>query len=162
MKEATRVFWLERFGVRIFEGYGATETAPVIAMNTPFVGRNGTTGRLMPGLEHRLEPMPGIDRARLLVRGPNVMKGYLRAENPGVIEAPEGGWYDTGDAVEIDAAGFVTIKGRIKRFAKVGARWCRWRRSRAGLARLARHAAGRHRGPGCAQGQSRGAGARAA
>lgn len=120
VKEATRVFWLERFGVRIFEGYGATETAPVIAMNTPFVGRNGTTGRLMPGLEHRLEAMPGIDGARLLVRGPNVMKGYLRAENPGVVEAPEGGWYDTGDAVEIDAAGFVTIKGRIKRFAKVG------------------------------------------
>jgi acyl-[acyl-carrier-protein]-phospholipid O-acyltransferase/long-chain-fatty-acid--[acyl-carrier-protein] ligase len=75
---------------------------------------------LLPGIEHRVETVEGInDGGRLFVRGPNVMLGYLRAEAPGVLEPPEGGWYDTGDIVEIDAEGFVTIKGRAKRFAKV-------------------------------------------
>ena len=52
------------------------------------------------------------------MRGPNVMLGYMRAENPGVLEPPEGGWHDTGDIVAIDAQGFISIKGRAKRFAK--------------------------------------------
>lgn len=120
VKDATRALWQDRFGVPVFEGYGATETSPVIALNTPEVARHGTAGRLLPGIEHRLEPMPGIEGQRLLVRGPNVMQGYLHAESPDRIEAPAGGWYDTGDAVTIDAEGFVSIRGRIKRFAKVG------------------------------------------
>jgi acyl-[acyl-carrier-protein]-phospholipid O-acyltransferase/long-chain-fatty-acid--[acyl-carrier-protein] ligase len=107
--------------VRLLEGYGVTETAPVLALNTPMFNRFGTVGRLMPGVEARLEPVPGVhEGGRLLVRGPNVMLGYLRAEAPGVLEPPPEGWHDTGDIVTIDAEGFVTIKGRAKRFAKVG------------------------------------------
>jgi acyl-[acyl-carrier-protein]-phospholipid O-acyltransferase/long-chain-fatty-acid--[acyl-carrier-protein] ligase len=120
VKPETRRVWFEKFGIRILEGYGATETAPGLAVNTPMHFKAGTVGRLLPGIEHRVEAVPGIEAGgRLFVRGPNVMLGYLRAEKPGVLEPPADGWYDTGDIVEIDADGFVTIKGRAKRFAKV-------------------------------------------
>jgi acyl-[acyl-carrier-protein]-phospholipid O-acyltransferase / long-chain-fatty-acid--[acyl-carrier-protein] ligase len=120
VKPETRRVWSEKFGIRILEGYGATETAPALAVNTPIHFKAGTVGRLLPGIEHRVETVEGIaDAGRLFVRGPNVMLGYLRAENPGVLEPPKDGWYDTGDIVQIDAEGFVTIKGRAKRFAKV-------------------------------------------
>jgi acyl-[acyl-carrier-protein]-phospholipid O-acyltransferase/long-chain-fatty-acid--[acyl-carrier-protein] ligase len=112
---------MEKFGVRLFEGYGVTETAPVIALNTPMFNRFGTVGRLLPGVEARLEPVPGVlEGGRLHVRGPNVMLGYLKSGKPGIIEPPPEGWHDTGDIVTIDAEGFVTIKGRAKRFAKIG------------------------------------------
>jgi acyl-[acyl-carrier-protein]-phospholipid O-acyltransferase/long-chain-fatty-acid--[acyl-carrier-protein] ligase len=118
VREETRKLWSERFGKRILEGYGVTECSPVIAVNTPMHYRAGTVGRFLPLVEHRLEPVPGIERGgRLVVRGPNVMAGYLRG---GDIEGPEGGWYDTGDIVAVDADGFATIVGRIKRFAKLG------------------------------------------
>ena len=121
VKDTTRRTYLEKFGLRILEGYGVTETAPVLALNTPMFNRSGTVGRLLPGMEARLEPMPGIDSgSRLHVRGPNVMLGYLRAENPGVLEPPAGGWHDTGDIVTIDDEGFIKIEGRAKRFAKIG------------------------------------------
>ncbi len=121
VRPETRRTWMEKFGLRILEGYGATETAPVIAVNTPMHNKPGTVGRLLPNIEHRLEPMPGIEKGgKLFVRGPNVMLGYLRAERPGVLEPPEDGWYDTGDIVEVDDEGFVTIVGRAKRFAKIG------------------------------------------
>ena len=121
VKPATRKAYAEKFGLRILEGYGVTETAPVLALNTPMFNRFGTVGRVMPGMEARLEPVPGVtEGGRLFVRGPNVMLGYLRAEKPGVLEAPAEGWHDTGDIVTIDADGFVTIRGRAKRFAKVG------------------------------------------
>jgi len=120
VKPETRRVWFEKFGIRILEGYGTTETAPALAVNTPMHFRAGTVGRFLPGIEYRLERIDGIaDGARLFVRGPNVMLGYLRAENPGVLSPPEGGWYDTGDIVTVDADGFLTITGRAKRFAKV-------------------------------------------
>jgi acyl-[acyl-carrier-protein]-phospholipid O-acyltransferase/long-chain-fatty-acid--[acyl-carrier-protein] ligase len=72
-------------------------------------------------MEARLEPVPGVtEGGRLFVRGPNVMLGYLRSENPGVLERPVEGWHDTGDIVTIDAEGYIAIKGRAKRFAKIG------------------------------------------
>jgi acyl-[acyl-carrier-protein]-phospholipid O-acyltransferase / long-chain-fatty-acid--[acyl-carrier-protein] ligase len=121
VREETRRVWAERFGKRILEGYGVTECAPVIACNTPMHNRAGTVGRLLPLIDHRVEPAPGIAAGGcLFIRGPNVMAGYLRPEQPGSLMPPEGGWHDTGDIVTIDAEGFVTIAGRVKRFAKVG------------------------------------------
>ncbi len=111
---------MEKFGLRILEGYGVTEASPVLAVNTPMFNRNGSVGRLLPAIEHRLELVPGIDDGgRLFVRGPNIMVGYQRADNPGEIEAPPLGWHDTGDIVAIDRDGFVWIKGRAKRFANI-------------------------------------------
>lgn len=120
VKDTTRRTYAEKFGLRILEGYGVTETAPVLALNTPMFNRFGTVGRIMPGMEARLEPMPGVEEGgRLHVRGPNIMLGYLKSENPGLLEPPPEGWHDTGDIVAIDKDGFVTIKGRAKRFAKI-------------------------------------------
>jgi acyl-[acyl-carrier-protein]-phospholipid O-acyltransferase / long-chain-fatty-acid--[acyl-carrier-protein] ligase len=120
VKAETRRVWFEKFGIRILEGYGATETSPGLAVNTPMHFKAGTVGRMLPGIEHRVERIEGInDGGRLFVRGPNVMLGYLRAEKPGLLDPPTDGWYDTGDIVDIDAEGFITIKGRAKRFAKV-------------------------------------------
>ena len=121
VRPETRLTYAEKFGLRIMEGYGATECAPVIAVNTPMHYQAGTVGRLLPGIEARLEPVPGIaEGARLYVRGPNVMAGYLLASEPGVLQPPVEGWHDTGDIVALDDAGFISIKGRAKRFAKIG------------------------------------------
>ena len=120
LDEETRKIWSEKFGVRIFEGYGATETSPALSTNTPMHNKPGTVGRLMPGIKFKLEEILGItDGKKLLVSGPNVMKGYLLASNPGVIMPPQDGWYDTGDIVAIDEKGYISIKGRAKRFAKI-------------------------------------------
>jgi acyl-[acyl-carrier-protein]-phospholipid O-acyltransferase/long-chain-fatty-acid--[acyl-carrier-protein] ligase len=110
----------EKFGpIPLLEGYGATECSPVIAVNKPEDNRRGTVGALLPGMETRLEPVEGIPGGgKLLVRGPNVMSGYLRPD--GGVEPPNGGWHDTGDVVSITDDGWVKILGRVKRFAKVG------------------------------------------
>ena len=140
MRESTRRVWLEKFGVDLFEGYGATETAPLISVNTPAYRREGSVGRSVPGLECRLVPVPGIDEENtgvLWVKGDNVMLGYMRAAAPGVLEPPVdenlaaafaenggdddgAGGYETGDIVHMDAEGFIFIRGRAKRFAKIG------------------------------------------
>ncbi len=120
VKESTRKTYLEKFGLRILEGYGITETGPVLAVNTPMFNRFGTVGRLLPDVEARLAPVEGVEGAgRLSVRGPNVMLGYVRAGDLSRLEPPPEGWHDTGDIVAIDAEGFVAIKGRAKRFAKI-------------------------------------------
>lgn len=120
VKDETRRVWMDKFGLRILEGYGATETAPVLAVNTPMHFQAGSVGRLLPGIAHRMEAMPGIDEGgRLWVSGPNVMLGYYRVEKPGQLEPPAEGWYDTGDIVTVDGLGFVRIVGRAKRFAKI-------------------------------------------
>lgn len=120
LKEETVKKYYDTFGVRIMEGYGATETAPAIAINTPMYFKRGTVGRLLPGIDYKLENIPGVENgARLLVKGHNIMLGYLKDTNPGVIMPPADGWYDTGDIVSLDDYGFVTIQGRAKRFAKI-------------------------------------------
>jgi acyl-[acyl-carrier-protein]-phospholipid O-acyltransferase/long-chain-fatty-acid--[acyl-carrier-protein] ligase len=121
LREETRHLYADRFGVRILQGYGVTETGPVLALNTPMFSKAGSVGRLLPGIEWRLAPVEGVDAGgRLQVRGPNVMLGYVRAEAPGEIEPPDNGWYDTGDIVDCDEQRFITIRGRAKRFAKIG------------------------------------------
>ena len=121
IKNRTRDLWREKFDLEIFEGYGATECAPVIAVNTPERNRAGTVGPFVHDMEHRLEPVEGLEEGgRLFVRGPNVMVGYYRAERPGVLEPTVEGWHDTGDIVTVDSDGFVALKGRAKRFAKIG------------------------------------------
>jgi len=119
VQEATSTLWAQRFGVRILEGYGATECGPVISVCTPLSPRHGSAGRLMPGMDYQLVPVEGVSEGgRLLVRGPNVMKGYLNADADAKFKALDG-WYDTGDIVTVDAQRFIKIQGRLKRFAKI-------------------------------------------
>ncbi|MFC3078061.1 AMP-binding protein [Phenylobacterium terrae] len=120
VREETHNLITERFGpIPLLEGYGATEASPVIAVNKPTDNRRGTVGGLLPGMETRLEPVEGIPGGgKLLVRGPNVMAGYLAPG--GTIEPPAGGWHDTGDVVSMTEDQWITILGRVKRFAKVG------------------------------------------
>ena len=121
LKEENRKLWSEKFGVRILEGYGATETSPILAVNTPMQNKPGTVGRLVPGIQYKLKEVPGIkEGGRLYVSGPNIMLGYLLSTAPGELVPPEDGWYDTGDIVDVDDEGYISIKGRAKRFAKVG------------------------------------------
>ena len=125
LREETRRLWLDKFGIPIREGYGLTEASPVLAANTRHRHCEGTVGKLLPGLDHYLEPVEGItDGGLLCVRGPNVMAGYLLADQPGKLIPPRTerglGWHDTGDIARFDADGFVTLLGRAKRFAKLG------------------------------------------
>jgi acyl-[acyl-carrier-protein]-phospholipid O-acyltransferase/long-chain-fatty-acid--[acyl-carrier-protein] ligase len=125
LKQRTRQTWFDKFGIRIFEGYGVTEASPVVSLNTPMHDKPGTVGRLLPKIEYYLKPVEGIkEGGRLCVRGPNIMQGYILPDNPGVIVAPTveklgKDWYDTGDIVSIDEEGYMTILGREKRFAKI-------------------------------------------
>ena len=121
LRDETRALLRKKYSIELLEGYGVTEASPVIAANQPEANRPGTVGRLLKGMISRLEPVEGIPNAgRLFVKGPNVMLGYIKADQPGVIQPPEGGWHDTGDVVSIDDEGFIAIKGRLKRFAKIG------------------------------------------
>jgi acyl-[acyl-carrier-protein]-phospholipid O-acyltransferase/long-chain-fatty-acid--[acyl-carrier-protein] ligase len=127
LHESTQATWLHKFGKRILEGYGATECSPVLAVNLPMNPRQGSVGQFLPGIEYRLEPVPGLDNGeikkneevgRLFVRGPNIMRGYLNPEANAKFKAL-GGWYDTGDIAKADSEGYVFIQGRLKRFAKI-------------------------------------------
>jgi acyl-[acyl-carrier-protein]-phospholipid O-acyltransferase / long-chain-fatty-acid--[acyl-carrier-protein] ligase len=123
LSDDVRKLWIDKFGIRILEGYGVTECAPVVAVNVPMACRIGSVGQLLPCMEYDLEPVPGIETGGALhVKGPNVMKGYFLYDQPGVLQPPlsrGAGWYATGDIVARDGDGFLHIRGRLKRFAKV-------------------------------------------
>jgi len=121
VRDETRQLLRRRCNMEILEGYGVTEAAPVVAANQPGMNRLGTVGKLMAAMECKLEPVEGIPNAgRLFVRGPNVMKGYVTPDAPGILKPLADGWHDTGDVVAIDAEGYIAIRGRVKRFAKIG------------------------------------------
>lgn len=119
LKEDTIKKFFSNFGVRVMGGYGATETSPVISFNTDMYYKKGSVGRILPGIQTRLENVPGISGKRLYVKGKNIMLGYMKSDKPGIIQPLEDGWYDTGDIVSVDKDGFITIEGRAKRFAKI-------------------------------------------
>ncbi len=120
LRDETRKIWLEKYGVRIFEGYGITETSPVLAVNTMMHNKPGTVGRLLPGIEYKIQKVSGInDGGKLIVKGPNIMQGYISKKNSNILDYLPNGFYDTGDIVSVDEEGFITIKGRVKRFAKI-------------------------------------------
>ncbi|MEO0542882.1 MAG: AMP-binding protein [Pseudomonadota bacterium] len=120
VKPETARTYMERFGCWILEGFGMTEASPVVAVNTTTHNKPGTVGRILPGIDVRLEPVEGIDDGgRLWVRGPNVMLGYMKADRPGVLQPIGDGWHDSGDIVNIDRNGYMAIRGRAKRFAKI-------------------------------------------
>jgi acyl-[acyl-carrier-protein]-phospholipid O-acyltransferase/long-chain-fatty-acid--[acyl-carrier-protein] ligase len=119
LQDSTARVWSEYYGARVLEGYGATECSPCICANAPISPRRGSVGRLLPGMECRLEPVEGLEEGgRMFVRGPNVMRGYLNPDADARFKSLEG-WYDTGDIARQDADGYVYILGRLKRFAKV-------------------------------------------
>lgn len=120
LKESTSELYARRFGIEIMQGYGVTETSPILSCNAPATHKRGTVGKLLPLMDARLEPVEGIAEGGVLhVKGPNVMLGYIRHTQPGIIQST-GPWYDTGDVVTIDHEGYIRIIGRMKRFAKVG------------------------------------------
>jgi acyl-[acyl-carrier-protein]-phospholipid O-acyltransferase/long-chain-fatty-acid--[acyl-carrier-protein] ligase len=119
LQETTANAWARQFGARVLEGYGATECSPVVTINTWLNPRYGSAGRFLPGIDYKFEPVEGVaEGARLWVRGPNIMRGYLNPEPNAKFQA-QGGWYDTGDIARVDEDGFLFILGRLKRFAKV-------------------------------------------
>jgi acyl-[acyl-carrier-protein]-phospholipid O-acyltransferase / long-chain-fatty-acid--[acyl-carrier-protein] ligase len=125
LHEDTMQLWMDKFGLRILQGYGVTEASPVIAVNNPILNKSGRAGRIVSGMECYIKPVEGIERGgSLVVKGPNIMQGYLLHDKPGELQPPStergAGWYDTGDIADIDDEGFITILGRAKRFAKIG------------------------------------------
>ncbi|TGV16812.1 AMP-binding protein, partial [Mesorhizobium sp. M4B.F.Ca.ET.143.01.1.1] len=105
----------ERLLAELIEGFGLSEAAPVVAVNTAMHGPDGTVGRLLPAMRMKLEPVEGISGAgRLWLDGPNLMMGYMTSDRPGELQ-PLDGWHDTGDIVSVDREGFITIRGRAKR-----------------------------------------------
>lgn len=121
LTDSNRTTWMHHFGVRIFEGYGATETSPIISFNSPMKNKDWSVGRPVPGMRCELQPIDGVKKGgRLFVSGDNVMLGYITEDNPGIIQPLQDGKYDTGDIVEIDDDDYITILGRAKRFAKIG------------------------------------------
>jgi len=124
----------EQFGIRPLEGYGCTECAPAVTVNAPdfrsagfhqIGGKRGTIGHPLPGISVRIvdvttgEPVPMGQSGLMLVRGPNVMQGYLGKPEK-TAEVLRDGWYTTGDVAALDEDGFLQITDRLSRFSKIG------------------------------------------
>ncbi len=123
--DALRDGFMKKHGVVLLEGYGATETSPVISANSHEFNRPGSTGKVIPGLQVKIESIETGEECKrgevgkIVVRGPSVMKGYF--EDPvQTAEVLKDGWYDTGDMGFLDEDGYLWHAGRFKRFAKVG------------------------------------------
>lgn len=123
--DALREGYLKKHGVTLLEGYGATETSPVISVNSHEFNRPGSTGKVIPGVQVKLENFETGEECKtgevgkILVKGDLVMKGYY--DDPELTaEAMKDGWYNTGDMGYFDADGYLWHAGRFKRFAKVG------------------------------------------
>jgi acyl-[acyl-carrier-protein]-phospholipid O-acyltransferase/long-chain-fatty-acid--[acyl-carrier-protein] ligase len=123
--DALRKGYKEKHGVTLLEGYGATETSPVISVNSHEFNRPGSTGKVIPGMEVRIENFETGEACKtrevgkILVKGDSVMKGYYEAPEL-TAEALSDGWYNTGDMGYFDEDGYLWHAGRFKRFAKVG------------------------------------------
>lgn len=123
--DALRKGFLEKHGKVLLKAYGATETSPAISVNTPENNRPGSVGRVIPGVEVRVEnyetgePCKVGEIGKILVKGPNVMKGYFDDFEQTSL-AIRHGYYDTGDMGWMDADGYLWHVGRLKRFMKVG------------------------------------------
>ena len=123
--DALREGWLKKHGVTLLEGYGATETSPVISVNKFTMNRPGSTGKVIPGVKVRVENFetgkdckPG-EVGKILVKGDLVMKGYY-GDPELTAEAIKDGWYNTGDMGYFDEDGYLWHSGRFKRFVKIG------------------------------------------
>lgn len=120
VKDETRRLW-SPLPAAIVEGYGCTECSPVIACNHPRNNLPGSVGPPLPGIRWRLEKVEGIEEGgRLHVLGGNVMLGYMLASEPGRLQPRASEWHDTGDIVVVGNQGEIIIRGRAKRFAKIG------------------------------------------
>jgi acyl-[acyl-carrier-protein]-phospholipid O-acyltransferase/long-chain-fatty-acid--[acyl-carrier-protein] ligase len=123
--DALREGFMQKHGVTLLEGYGATETAPVISVNSYEFNRPGSTGRVIPGVEVRVENFETGQECKLgevgkiLVKGDSVMKGYYNDPEL-TAEALQEGWYNTGDMGFFDADKYLWHAGRFKRFVKIG------------------------------------------
>lgn len=123
--DALREGYMEKHGVTLLEGYGATETSPVISVNTHELNKPGSTGRVIPNVQVRIENFETGEECKtgevgkILVKGDLVMKGYL--DDPELTaEAIVDGWYNTGDMGFFDEDRYLWHAGRFKRFAKIG------------------------------------------
>lgn len=119
LQEHVRTYWMEKFGIRIMEGYGLTETAPILAIQSPILYAKSKMA-IVPGVKYKIEEKEGIENGgSLLIKAPNLMKGYL-ISGKGFVEQPKDEYFDTGDIVTLSDHGLIQIQDRSKRFAKIG------------------------------------------
>jgi len=123
--DALREGFMKKHGVTLLEGYGATETSPVISVNSHEFNRPGSTGKVIPNVSVRIEHLEtGVECktgevGKILVKGDLVMKGYL-GDPELTAAAIVDGWYNTGDMGYLDEDGYLWHSGRFKRFVKIG------------------------------------------